>query len=106
LGLIDNKQGASKVADGNGAAEPPQATGRRTTKPKRRRGSNNGRSSRANATTAAARKARSGERVKALAEIEGDIDRLIFKLMVAGNLDDIEDELRKVRRLLYQSAQV
>jgi hypothetical protein len=104
LGLTGNKQGASTVADGNGAAESPKAPGRHT-KPKRRERSDNGKASGANATPAAGRKARSGDRDKALAEIEGDIDRLIFKLMVAGSLEDIEDELRKVRRLLYRSAQ-
>ena len=41
----------------------------------------------------------------ALAEIEGDIDRLIFKLMDVGGMEEIEDELRKARRLLYRSQQ-
>ena len=41
----------------------------------------------------------------ALAEIEGDIDRLIFKLMDVGGMEEIEGGLRKVRRLLYRSAQ-
>jgi hypothetical protein len=38
-----------------------------------------------------------------MAEIERDIDRLIFKLMNVGGMEDIEGELRKVRRLLYRS---
>ena len=41
-------------------------------------------------------------RFRFIAEVEGDLDRLIFKLMDAGGMDDIEDELRKVRRLLYR----
>jgi hypothetical protein len=40
-------------------------------------------------------------RDKALDEIEGDLDRLIFKLIALGGMEQIEDELRKVRRLLY-----
>jgi hypothetical protein len=36
-------------------------------------------------------------------EVEGDIDRLIFKLIALGGMEEIEDELRKVRRLLYRS---
>jgi hypothetical protein len=38
-----------------------------------------------------------------LAEVEADIDRLLFRLMGAGGLETIEDGLRKVRRLLYRS---
>ena len=38
-----------------------------------------------------------------LAEVEGDIDRLIFKLMGVGGLGEIEDELRRVRRRLILS---
>ena len=104
LGLTGNKQGASKVIDGYGAAESPKATGRNS-KPRKRGRSDNGKASGANATPATGRKPRSGDRDQALAEIEGDIDRLIFKLMVVGGLEDIEDQLRKARRLLYRSSQ-
>ena len=45
-------------------------------------------------------------RGRVLAEVEGDIDRLIFRLMGAGGMEEIEDGLRKVRRLLYRSSQV
>jgi hypothetical protein len=37
----------------------------------------------------------------ALNELEADIDRLIFKAMVIGDLSEIEDSLRRARRLLY-----
>jgi hypothetical protein len=40
-------------------------------------------------------------RGRIMAEIEGDIDRLIFKLIALGGMESIEDGLRKVRRLLY-----
>jgi hypothetical protein len=40
-----------------------------------------------------------------LAEVEADIDRLIFKLMSIGGMGEVEDELRNVRRLLYRSSQ-
>jgi hypothetical protein len=36
-----------------------------------------------------------------LEDIEADIDRLIFKAMAIGNLTEIEDSLRRARRLLY-----
>ena len=37
----------------------------------------------------------------ALNELEADIDRLLFKVMGIGSLNEIEDSLRQVRRLLY-----
>lgn len=42
-------------------------------------------------------------RGRIIEEVEGDIDRLIFKPMGVGDMEPIEDELRKVRRLLYRS---
>jgi hypothetical protein len=36
-----------------------------------------------------------------LNELEADIDRLIFKAMVIGDLTEIENSLRRARRLLY-----
>ena len=36
-----------------------------------------------------------------LNELEADIDRLVFKVMGIGNLPEIEDSLRQVRRHLY-----
>ena len=40
---------------------------------------------------------------RVVAEVEEGIDRLIFKLMGVGGMETIEDELRKVRRLLYRT---
>jgi hypothetical protein len=45
-------------------------------------------------------------RGRSIAEVEADIDRLIFKLMGVGGMETIEDELRKARRLLYRSQSV
>jgi glutamyl-tRNA reductase len=36
-----------------------------------------------------------------LAELESEIDALLFKVMNIGNLPEIEDSLRKTRRMLY-----
>lgn len=49
------------------------------------------------------RRPRPGGRDGALAEIEGDIDRLIFKMIALGGMEEIEEELRKVRRRLILS---
>jgi hypothetical protein len=46
------------------------------------------------------RRPRSSGRDGALAQIEGDIDQLIFKMIALGGMEQIEDELRKVRRRL------
>ncbi len=40
---------------------------------------------------------------RTLFEIEGDIDRLLFKVMGIGNLTDVADTLRTARRMLYMS---
>jgi hypothetical protein len=42
-----------------------------------------------------------GSRSAILEDIEADIDRLIFKAMAIGDLTEIEDSLRRARRLLY-----
>ena len=102
LGLTGNLRGGSRAARGMGAAESPRAKARAPNS--RRRGrSHIGRATGANATSATGRKPLSRGRNKALAEIEEDIDRLIFKLMVVGGSEGIEHELRKVRHLLYRS---
>jgi hypothetical protein len=43
---------------------------------------------------------RKSARTVALTELEADIDRLIFKVMGVGDLTEIEDTLRRARRLL------
>jgi len=40
-------------------------------------------------------------RTLALTDLEADIDRLIFKAITIGDLTEIEDSLRRARRLLY-----
>jgi len=44
---------------------------------------------------------RKSARTLALTELEADIDWLIFKVMGVGDLTEIEDTLRRARRLLY-----
>ncbi len=47
---------------------------------------------------------RKSNRSLAMNELEADIDRLIFKMMAVGDLTEIEDALRRARRLLYATA--
>jgi hypothetical protein len=42
-----------------------------------------------------------GDWSTALSDMEADIDRLMFKTMAIGDLTEIEDTLRRARRLLY-----
>jgi hypothetical protein len=42
-----------------------------------------------------------GNQSSVLEDMEADIDRLIFKAMAVGDLTEIEDTLRRARRLLY-----
>jgi hypothetical protein len=100
LGLRGSRRGGARPAEGDGAADSPKA--KRASKTRKRPRSRNGRASAARSTAATERKPLSRGRDKALAEIEGDIDRLIFKLTLVGGCEGIEDELRKVRRLLYR----
>ncbi len=102
LGLTGNLRNGSKAGESNGAAHSVKTT---TRKPKRKK---RGRPARSKASDIVAeptqvRKPRSVGRDGALDEIEGDIDRLIFRLMALGGMDEIEEGLRKVRRLLYRS---
>ncbi len=93
--------GGSTTADSNGTPEAAKATVGRPRKKRGRpaKGKKNGTIT----ETTTQRKPLSAGRDAALADIEGDIDRLIFKLIALGGMETIEDELRKVRRLLYRS---
>ena len=44
---------------------------------------------------------RTGGRHHHMAALEADIDHLLFKVMNLGDLPEIENSLRKTRRLLY-----
>jgi hypothetical protein len=94
--------GGSRTAESNGTPEAAKATDR---EPK---GKKRGRPAKDKATgtiteTTKERKHNSVGRDRALADIEGDLDRLIFKLIALGGMEEIENELRKARRLVYGS---
>lgn len=100
MGLTGNlraKAGAGKAA---GAAKPPVSA-----EPKRRgrppKSSLTATPANGVSTTVSAKKVHapvSGGRV--LEELEGQVDLLVFKIMGVGGLRDVEDALRKARRLL------
>jgi hypothetical protein len=100
LGFIGSQSSRSKKAEGDDAPESVKSTGR---KPKRRKRRRRAMASGMVAAPAPEPKPRSGGRDGVFAGIERDLDHLIFKLMGVGGMESIEDELRKVRRLLYRS---
>jgi hypothetical protein len=87
LGLTGNLRGKSRAAGSR-----PYTGKKRGRKPKgfatqTSNGSGTGRSPRA--------------RMPKLEELEADIDRLVFKVMGIGDLPEVEESLRQVRRKLY-----
>jgi hypothetical protein len=84
LGLTGNLRGMPKA----GAYGKATSTGKKVGRPPK-------------LTTAATNVQPRGNRSTVLNDLETDIDRLIFKAMVIGDLTEIEDSLRRARRLLY-----
>jgi len=87
LGLTGNLRGKTKAA----AEGKATSTGKKLGRPRKE-------------PTAAGNgqpRGRKSDRSLALTELEADIDRLIFKVMGIGDLSQIEDSLRRARRLLY-----
>ena len=90
LGLTGNLPGKTRKA----AKEKAASTGKKLGRPRKE-------------TTAMVNlqpRGRKSARTLALTELEADIDRLIFKVMGVGDLTEIEDSLRRARRLLYVTA--
>jgi len=89
LGLTGNLHGNIKKTKGK-----PTSTGRKLGRPRKE-------------TSAAGNgqpRGRKSHRSLALNELEADIDRLIIKVMGVGDLTEIEDSLRRARRLLCVTA--
>jgi hypothetical protein len=89
LGLTGNLRGKTKKTKGKATS-----TGKKFGRPRKE-------------TTAMVNlqpRGRKSARTLALTELEADIDRLIFKVMGVGDLTEIEDSLRRARRLLYVTA--
>jgi hypothetical protein len=100
MGLAGNLRGGRPKGSTKSTAEKPKYTGKkRGRKPKSAQAvvlsaPSNGRS-------VEEPRAKSGGRHNQLAALEADIDVLLFKVMNLGGLVEIENSLRKTRRLLY-----
>jgi hypothetical protein len=91
LGLTGNLRKKTRTA---AKAKLPYTGKKRGRKPKEATAAVNGQ------PTGQPRGRKSG-RTLALTDLEADIDRLLFKTMAIGDLTEIENSLRRVRRLLY-----
>lgn len=103
MGLTGNiKGGRPKKSETSGEPKPAYTGKKRGRKPKSAVVASQGISG--NGRSVDAPKAKSGARPAQLSQIEADIDRLLFRVMTLGGLENIEDSLRRTRRLLYQAA--
>lgn len=112
MGLTGNIKGGRPKGSGSGStststsatatAEKPPYTGKkRGRKPKSAHA--NGHHAASNGVSLEPAR-RSGGRHTHLTEVETEIDRLLFRVMTLGGLEEVEDSLRRTRRLLYQAA--
>lgn len=109
LGLAGNLRPTSKINSGSpSSGKPPYSEKKRGKKP---RGASkkaimlspsrlNGKKTE-QAAIQTERRAKVSRHRDSLEELEGDIDRLLFKVMGLGGLPAIEESLRQARRLLY-----
>jgi hypothetical protein len=103
MGLSGNLRGRPRAASAAQAGEKANGRKRRRRVSAKANGRSRTPADGSPAAPAAERKPRSGERGRMLEEVEGDIDRLIFKLMIVGGMADVEDALRRVRRVVVRS---
>ena len=98
-GLTGNTPGRSG-ANGSGAAKPKAAKKKPGPKPKGQGVALANGHEPASATTS---KPGTGGRARALAEVEADLDRLIYKLISLGGMAQVEEALRAARRVVVRS---
>jgi hypothetical protein len=105
LGLAGNLRSRPKTTTSNGASrvEPRRAKAKAKKAAPKPRVSAEPRENGAQVEQAQVRKVRASERDRLLAEVEGDIDRLMYKLMRLGGLEAVEDALRSARRVVVRS---
>jgi hypothetical protein len=104
---LTNRRRRRKKAEGQGV------TGRRAGRPKMRRGGRGGRtagaavpaSARGNGAIAGAGAAAAGDRDQVIQDLEGDLDRILFQVMGLGGLAEVEELIRRSRRLLILGSQ-
>ncbi len=103
MGLAGNiTRGGRPKGSASGDAEARPYTGKRRGRKPKSAGLN-GHEALGDGRSIEGPRATAGGRSAQLTQIEADIDRLLFRVMDLGGLEDIEDSLRRTRRLLYQA---
>ena len=96
MGLAGNLRGGRPKGSRTATSEKPKYTGK-----KRGRKPKSAQVAPSNGRTVEEPRATKGGRHNQLVALEADIDHLLFKVMNLGGLEEIENSLRKTRRLLY-----
>lgn len=102
MGLAGNLKGGRPKRSESAGAEKAPYTGKKRGRPPKS-ASLNGHEAAENGRTAGESRAKVGGRPSQMSQIEADIDRLLFRVMSLGGLENIEDSLRRTRHLLYQA---
>jgi hypothetical protein len=101
MGLTGNIKGGRPKKSESAAAVRPAYTGKKRGRKPKSASVVAGASG--NGQTIAAPRVKAAGRPAQLSQIEADIDRLLFRVMSLGGMENIEDSLRRTRRLLYQT---
>ncbi len=88
---------------GNGAAKRRKGAVSKRSSAGRKRRAKDVTVARSDGVTGEVRPRTSGRSSVRLAELEAEIDRLLFSVMSLGNLPEVEDALRQTRRALYRA---
>jgi hypothetical protein len=104
MGLAGNLKGGRPKRSESAVVEKRPYTGKKRGRKPKSAGVN-GHQAVSNGRSFDAPKAKTGGRQAQLSLIEAEIDRLLFRVMHIGGLADIEDSLRRTRRLLYQAVE-
>lgn len=103
MGLAGNLKGGRPKKSEAAAGEERTYTGRKRGRKPRSANLNGHQGAAEGRTIGGEGRGRAGARPAQLSQIEAEIDRLLFRVMNLGGLENIEDSLRRTRRLLYQA---
>jgi hypothetical protein len=105
MGLTRSRKARKPAANGTVKTPRPVASQSTAKRGKAGKASSPQGTNGAHKTATPVRQARpaAGTEDRRLVELEGDIDRLIFRLIAVGGLSQVEDALRQARRLLIRS---
>jgi hypothetical protein len=99
MGLTGNLRARSGGSRRNGAAKQAKVPGRRRGRPPKVRAEHDP-ATNGGPAVMVVKRGPADNRARTLEELEAEVDRLIFRVMSIGELGEIEDVLRRARRLL------